>query len=67
MFSNFVVAFNYPFLHSNHQINPCQVVECEMNKQNHIESFLNEMYVVFEGACEMSIGFLTSANSNCGS
>ncbi len=67
MFLNFVVAFNYLLLHSNDQINPCQVVECKMNKQNHIESFVIEVYVAFESVCEMSIGFSMSVNSTCGS
>ncbi len=67
LFSNFVVVFNYPFLHSDGQIDPCQIVKWEMNKQDHIESFVIEVSIAIEGAREMSIGFLTSVNSTCGS
>ncbi len=41
-----MVIFNYPFLHSNDQIDPCQVVECKMNKQDHIELFIIEVFIV---------------------
>ncbi len=56
-----MVAFNYLFLHSNDQIDPYQIIECEMNKQDHIESF------VVEGVHKMSIGFSMGVNSTCGS
>jgi hypothetical protein len=44
-------------LHLDDQIDPCQIVECEMNKQDQSESFVIEVYVVFKGAHEISMGF----------
>jgi hypothetical protein len=38
-----------------------------MNKQDHIESFVIEVFIDFEGVHDMSIGFLTGVNSTCGS
>ncbi len=67
LFSNFMVAFNFFFLHSNDQIDPYQIIECEMNKQDHIESFVVEVSIVVEGVHKMSIGFLMGVNSTCGS
>ncbi len=67
MFSNFVVAFNLSFLHLDDQINPCQVFKCEMSKQDHIESFVIELFIDSKGACTTSVGFSTNVNSTCGS
>jgi hypothetical protein len=55
LFLNFMVAFNCPFLHSNDQINLCQIIECKMNKQDHSESFVIEVFVVFKGVHEISV------------
>jgi hypothetical protein len=38
-----------------------------MNKQNHNELFVIEVYVVLKGACEISVGFSIGVNSICGS
>jgi len=38
-----------------------------MNKKNHFESFTIKMFVAFEGACKMSIGFSMGVNFTCGS
>jgi hypothetical protein len=38
-----------------------------MSKQDHIESFVIEVFIDFEGARNMSIGFSTGVNSTCGS
>jgi hypothetical protein len=67
LFSNFVVIFYYFFLYFDDQIDPCQIVECEMSKQDHNESFVIKVFIVPKGACEIFVGFLTSVNSICGS
>jgi hypothetical protein len=38
-----------------------------MNKQDHIELFIIEMYVVPKGVREIFVGFLTNVNSTYGS
>jgi len=38
-----------------------------MSKQNHSESFVIEVYVAPEGACNIFVGFSTIVNSICGS
>jgi hypothetical protein len=55
LFSNFVVAFSFLFLHSNDQINLCQIIECEMNKQDHSESFVIEVFVALKGVHEIFV------------
>jgi hypothetical protein len=54
-------------LHLDDQINLCQVVKCEISKQDHIESFVIELFIDCEGACTMSVGFLTGVSSTCAS
>jgi len=54
-------------LHSNDQIDLFQIVECEMNKQDHIESFIIEVFIALEGVRKISVGFLKNVNSTCGS
>jgi hypothetical protein len=38
-----------------------------MRKQDHIESFVIEVFIDFEGARNMFVGFSTGVNSICGS
>jgi len=38
-----------------------------MNKQDHIESFVIELFIDSEGACIMFVGLSTCVNSACGS
>jgi hypothetical protein len=38
-----------------------------MSKQDHIESFVIELFIDFEGARTMSVGFSIGVNSTCGS
>lgn len=54
-------------MHSNDQIDPYQIVKCEMSKQDHSESFVTEVFLVHEGVHEIFIGFSTGVNFICGS
>jgi hypothetical protein len=38
-----------------------------MSKQDHIESFVIELFIDSKGVHTMSLGFLTGVNSTCGS
>jgi hypothetical protein len=44
-----MVCFNFSFCNPDDQINPSQIIKCEMNKEDHIELFVIEESVIVEG------------------
>jgi hypothetical protein len=59
-------------LHLEVQINPSQIIECKMRKQDHSELFVIEAFVIPKGALKISyplwdVGFSIVDNSMYGS
>jgi hypothetical protein len=71
-YQKFMVYFNFSFCNPNYQINPTQIIECKMGKEDHTNLFIIEESIVTKGVHKLfkphlDVGFSTSDNSIHGS
>jgi hypothetical protein len=62
-----MVYFNFSFCNLDYQINPIQIIECKMGKEDHTNLFVIEESIVIKGAHELfephlDVGFSPSDN-----